>query len=224
MPIVTRTGKGSKLTIAEMDDNLTTLDNQSFKDGVYTITSGSRTDSITALASGSIEIKSSQEGDGSVTTETLGFIPKNFEIDTIVVGTYTGVQPTGGNGTGLTVTVVVALEGDEGEELPTITSVTVTDGGTGYELGDVVSIATSELGADPSSESAEVEFKAGQLNLDQQQRILMSPTGISMPDLPTLDPEDKGQLYVSEGFLAVSSGNKSEGEEPPLDPPTFGPK
>jgi len=199
MAIVTRTGKGSKLTIGEMDGNLTTLDNQSFKDGVYTITSGSRTDSITALASGSIEIKSLLAGDGSVTAETLTFSPTSFEEDTIVEGTYTGVQPTGGNGTGLTVTVVV-------NALLNIQSVTVTAGGSGYESGDVVSIATSALGADPSTESTTTTLGTGQLNLDQQQRILMTPTGISMPDLPTSDPSVAGQLYNALGTLTVSSG------------------
>lgn len=198
MALVTRTGKGSKLTIAEMDGNLTTLDNQSFKDGVYTITSGSRTDSITALASGSIEVKSLLAGDGSVTAELLTFSPRSFETDTIVVGTYTGVQPTGGNGTGLTVTAVVALNV---EEVPAITSVTVTAGGTGYETGDVVSIATSELGADSSTESTTSELGAEQLSQDQQQRILMTPTGISMPDLPELDPRVVGQLWVDPDAL-----------------------
>jgi len=199
MAIVTRTGKGSKLTISEMDGNLTTLDNQSFKDGVYTITSGSRTDSITALASGSIEIKSLLAGDGSVTAETLTFSPTSFEEDTIVEGTYTGVQPIGGNGTGLTVTVVV-------NALLNIQSVTVTAGGSGYESGDVVSIATSALGAETSTENTTTTLGSAQLNLDQQQRILMTPTGISMPDLPTSDPSVAGQLYTSTGTLKVSSG------------------
>jgi len=201
MAIVTRTGKGSKLTIAEMDGNLNTLASASLVDGVYTITSGSRTDSITALASGSIEIKSLLAGDGSVTAETLTFSPTFFETDTIVAGTYTGVQPTSGSGTGLTVTVVTS-----GELEVVIDSVTVTDGGTGYEVGDVVSIATSALGAESSTESTTVELTSDDLNLDQQQRILMTPTGISMPDLPTSDPSVAGQLYTSEGALTVSSG------------------
>lgn len=192
MAITTRTSKGSKLTIAEMDGNLTTLNNQSFKDGVYTITSGSRTDSITALASGSIEIKSLLSGDGSVTADSLTFSPTTFETDTIVVGTYTGIQPTRGSGTGLTVTVVVNDRGGG----PEIASITVTAGGTGYEKGDVVGIATSELGADSSTEKTTSELGAEQLNLDQQQRILMTPTGISMPDLPESDPRVAGQLWV----------------------------
>jgi hypothetical protein len=193
MAIVTRTAKGSKLTIAEMDGNINTLASASLVDGVYTITSGSRTDTITALASGSIEIKSFSAGDGSVTAESLSFLPKTFETDTIVVGTYTGIQPTGGLGTGLTVTAVVALNLDD---VPQIQSVTVTAGGSGYETGDVVSIATSELGADPSTESTTTELGAEQLSQDQQQRILMTPTGISMPDLPESDPRVVGQLWV----------------------------
>lgn len=198
MAIVTRTGKGSKLTISEMDGNINTLASASLVDGVYTITSGSRTDSITALASGSIEIKSFEEGDGSVTAGSLTFSPTSFETDTIVEGNYIGIQPTGGSGTGLTVTVRVQ---DLGEG-PAIISVTVTAGGTGYETGDVVEIATSELGADSSTEKTTSELGAEQLNLDQQQRILMTPTGISMPDLPELDPRVVGQLWID-----TSAGN-----------------
>jgi len=199
MAIVTRTGKGSKLTIAEMDGNINTLASASLVDGVYTITSGSRTDSITALASGSIEIKSFSAGDGSVTAETLAFSPTSFEEDIIVADTYTGIQPTGGVGTGLTVTVVV-------NPLLVITSVTITAGGTGYKVGNEISIATSELGADPSNESTTYTLTDGDLNLDQQQRILMTPTGISMPDLPTSDPRVAGQLYNATGALKISLG------------------
>ena len=171
MAITTRTAKGSKLSIAEMDGNLTTLNNQSFKDGVYSITSGSRTDSITALASGSIEIKSIIPSTGEVIAETLEFEPLEFETDTIVAGTYVGVQPTGGDGgTGLTVTVVVPPLPS-----PNISSVTVTAGGTGYQPDDVVSIATSELGADPSTESTTVTLSLNDLSAANQQRILMTP-------------------------------------------------
>jgi len=202
MAIVTRTGKGSKLTIDEMDGNINTLASASLVDGVYTITSGSRTDSITALASGSVEIKSFLAGDGSVTSFDLYFSPTTFETDTIVVGTYTGIQPTGGSGTGLTVTVLVTDRGGG----PEIASVTVTAGGSGCEIEDIVSIATSELGADPSTESAEARLKADQLNSGQQQRILMTPTGISMPDLPEEDPSVAGQLWNASGGLKISPG------------------
>lgn len=173
-----------------------------FEDGVFSITSGSRTDSITVSASDNTEIKSFSAGDGSVVAEDLSFEPTSFETDTIVAGTYTGVQPTGGSGTELTVTVVVS-----GELEAEIQSVTVTAGGSGYQVGDVVSIATSELGADPSTESTTVELTAEDLNLDQQQRIQINPTGIFMLDLPDEDPRVAGQLYTSEtGSLNVSSG------------------
>ncbi len=191
MSLITRTAKGSKLTIAEMDGNINTLASASLVDGVYTITSGSRTDSITALASGSIEIKSFSASDGSVTAESLEFLPTSFETDVIVGATYTGIQPTGGSGTGLVVTVVVAPLPS-----PNISSVTVTTSGTGYQPDDVVSIATSELGADPSTESTTVTLGSRDLSAENQQRILMTPTGISMPDLPESDPRVVGQLWV----------------------------
>ena len=38
MSLITRTAKGSKLTIAEMDGNLTYLASSSFQDGVYSQT------------------------------------------------------------------------------------------------------------------------------------------------------------------------------------------
>ena len=200
MSLITRTAKGSKLTIAEMDGNLTTLNNQSFKDGVYSITSGSRTDSITALASGSIEIKSIIPSTGVVIAETLEFEPIDFETDEIVQGSYAGIEPTGGSGTGLVVTVTVNSD-------PAIESVEVTDGGTGYQPDDVVSIATSELGADPSTESTAVTLSLNDLSAAEQQRILMTPTGISMPNLPESNPVVAGQLWVdpSAGYAVKRS-------------------
>jgi hypothetical protein len=193
MSLITRTAKGSKLTIEEMDGNLTTLDNQSFKDGVYTITSGSRTDSITALASGSIEVKSIIPSTGEVITEQLVSLasPTTFE-DTILVEVYEDVQPTGGSGTGLTVNVTVSNLG----EGPFIRFITTTNGGTGYSPGDKVYIATSELGADPSTESTEITLGIADISPTSQQRILMTPIGIFLPDLPTSDPEVAGQLWV----------------------------
>ena len=198
MAITTRTAKGSKLSIAEMDSNLTTLNNQSFKDGVYTITSGSRTDSITALASGSIEIKSIIST-GEVIVEYLEFEPFEYFTDAIVPGTYVEVQPTGGSGTGLVVTVTVDLK-------PAIESVEVTDGGTGYQSGDIVKIDTSELGANPSTESTTATLGSRDLSAESQQRILMTPTGISMPDLPIEDPRVEGQLWKDRSTLKVSEG------------------
>lgn len=180
-----------------MDGNINTLASASLVDGVYTITSGSRTDSITALASGSIEIKSFLAGDGSVTAESLVFDPTTFETDTIVEGNYTGIQPTGGSGTGLTVQVRVQDTGAG----PYISGVTVTAGGTGYQPDDVVSIATSELGANPSTESTTVTLGSRDLSAENQQRILMTPTGISIPDLPESDPRVVGQLWVDPDAL-----------------------
>ena len=206
MAIVTRTGKGSKLTIAEMDGNINTLASASLVDGVYTITSGSRTDSITALASGSIEVKSIIPSTGEVITEQLASLasPTTFETDTILVGVYEDVQPTGGSGTGLTVNVTVSNLG----EGPFIRFVTTTNGGTGYLPEDKVYIATSELGADPSTESTEITLGIADISPTSQQRLLMTPTGISLPDLPTEDPGIAGQLwYGSEsGALYVSLG------------------
>jgi hypothetical protein len=186
MSLITRIAKGNKLTIAEMDGNLEYLQANGFVDGEYTQTGGN------------IEIRSRIQSTGEVIAEELEF--SEIETDALVANTYTDIEPTGGSGTGLVVTVEVS-----GESTPTIAQVTVTAGGTGYQPGDVVSIATSELGANPSTESTTVILESSDLSAENQQRILITPTGIFLPDLPTSDPSVEGQLWNDSGSLKIDS-------------------
>jgi hypothetical protein len=54
-------------------------------------------------------------------------------------GTYTGVDLTGGTGTGATANIVVGVGGD-------VTSVTLVAGGSGYNVGEVLSADDADLG------------------------------------------------------------------------------
>jgi hypothetical protein len=54
-------------------------------------------------------------------------------------GTYTGVDLTGGTGTGATANIVVGVGGD-------VTSVTLVNGGSGYNVGEVLSADDADLG------------------------------------------------------------------------------
>ena len=54
-------------------------------------------------------------------------------------GTYTGVDLTGGTGTGATANIVVGVGGD-------VTSVTLVSGGSGYNVGEVLSADDADLG------------------------------------------------------------------------------
>lgn len=210
MPIVTRTGKGSKLTIAEMDGNLTTLNNQSFQNGVYTVLKTT----ATAAQTSSISIDSSTNNiilshiianNGAITSELLDFSPATFETDTIVIGTYENVTPSGGSGTGLVVTVEVI--DDRG--VPSISSVTVTERGLGYAKDDVLEIPTSALGADPSTESASYTLLDGDFVRNQNVTFTVRYDGITASGLPGSDPAAAGQLWVDSAanyVIKVSQG------------------
>jgi hypothetical protein len=80
MSLITREEKGSKLTIAEMDGNLTYLESNGFVDGEYSRTT---------------------QGTGAV----LQVQPQGA-LDS-AEGIYEGISPTGGSGTGLIVDVEV---------------------------------------------------------------------------------------------------------------------
>jgi len=67
---------------------------------------------------------------------TLGTLVGGADYDP---GTYTGVDLTGGSGTGATADIVVG-GGDD------VTSVTLVSGGSGYNAGDVLSADDADLG------------------------------------------------------------------------------
>jgi hypothetical protein len=84
MPLITRQEKGSKLTIAEMDGNLTYLQSNGFVDGEY---------SQTLIGTGAV----------------LQMQPQAALNASI--GVYENISPTGGSGTGLIVDVEIANTG-----------------------------------------------------------------------------------------------------------------
>ena len=61
-------------------------------------------------------------------------------------GTYTGIVPTGGSGTGLIVTIVMSGN--------TVTSITSTAGGSGYKSTDVLTIPAQVVGGSSTTFTA----------------------------------------------------------------------
>ena len=75
-------------------------------------------------------------------------------------GTYTGIVPTGGSGTGLVVTIVMA-------DATTVTSITSTTAGSGYKTTDVLTIPAQVVGgasttftASPKIGAVAAEYKS----------------------------------------------------------------
>mgnify|MGYP003649008256 CR=1 FL=1 len=75
-------------------------------------------------------------------------------------GTYTGIVPTGGSGTGLVVTIIMA-------DATTVTSITSTTAGSGYKSTDVLTIPAQVVGgasttftASPNVAAIAAEYKA----------------------------------------------------------------
>ena len=234
MPLVTRTGKGSKLTIAEMDGNLTYLQSASFGD------SGSY--SQTFIGTGAVLNLTNMSSDPSPLVDGA-------------VGIYT-VSPTGGVGSGLQLSLRV-IE-DRGSNIFDFANSTIIDGGLGYVDNDEVEISSDDVGGtlnEPiilylgeestsitktstitvttgsitfnstalyitGSVSAQGEIAAGTLS---SQNIFGSATletinvnntqggstAVTFENLPTSDPQVAGQLWVDAGnsyVLKVSQG------------------
>lgn len=108
---------------------------------------------LSVIRAGHVIIKETSTGDfkpmpinvtGSVAT--LGAITPGSEY--VNDGTYTGVNLTGGSGSGAQATIVVA----EGE----VASVVITTPGTGYVKGDVLSAAAANIGTGGSGFAVEV--------------------------------------------------------------------
>lgn len=175
-----------------------------FENGVFSITDKSSTTTITV--SGSSLTLESTSGNGTITSETLLFSPLSFEAgQQPAAGTYTNVIPsTDGSGSGAKLTVVVA-EGDRGTF---IDRVTVTDGGLAYGIGDTLAISTEQLGGSEGEVNyTEATLKESNISSPLlEQSIIMTPAGISMPNLPTSDPGIVGLLWNNKGFLGVSLG------------------
>lgn len=87
-------------------------------------------------------------------------IPAISAPTSATAGEYTGIVPTGGSGTGLVVTIVMA-------DATTVTSITSTTAGSGYKSTDVLTIPAQVVGssstaftASPNVAAIAAEYKA----------------------------------------------------------------
>jgi hypothetical protein len=208
MSLVTREEKGSKLTIAEMDGNLTYLESNGFVDGVY---------SQTVIGTGEII--------GTFGT-TIRF---TNPIDSGTEGTYTVSPTTDGSGTGAQFELVV----DESRGAPSIniSLSSVLNGGSGYAVGDTLTVDLMDLGGNMGetevftllaggvtvTKTSTITVTEDEINLSTTTisvtgsiavtgSIEFSSTSINFSNLPTTDPVVSGQLWNKGGILTISAG------------------
>jgi hypothetical protein len=148
MSLITRTEKGSKLTIAEMDGNLEFLASSSFQDGVYS--------QLT-------------QGTGAVLSIDTTFQP------IAVVGTYEGIEPAGGSGTGLIVDVEVTVTGGRAT---LVANYTIVDGGIGYQTDDELTINGVLLGDEEATPEDNNTIILNAENLDGNKITRISVYGL----------------------------------------------
>jgi hypothetical protein len=234
MSIVTRTGKGSKLTIAEMDANLTTLQSSSFQNGVYSQT---------------------VEGTGEIIGTFSDTIQFSNPIDSGTVGTYAVSPTTDGLGTGAEFELVV--DESRGSFIINVDASSVLNKGLGYAVGDTLTVDLIDLGGNMgetlvftllaggvdsaktsiitvteenialfatninitgSLESNGSIVTAGNIQGNTVIGInglqgdsltvvnLLGNTNIKFNNLPTSDPVDTGRLWNDSGSLKISAG------------------
>jgi len=153
MPIVTRTGKGSKLTIAEMDGNFTQLQSSSFQDGTYSQTLDG-TGAIIQLAG----IRQPSVASGSA-------------------GTYVVSPTTSGTGVGASLQLVII-----GTRLPltlSLSSSSILDGGTGYASGDEIYVPYTDLGS-AGSGSLTLTLADANISIDKSSVITATTASLSL--------------------------------------------
>ena len=80
-------------------------------------------------------------------------IPAISAPTSATAGAYTGIVPTGGSGTGLVVTIVMA-------DATTITSITSTTAGSGYKNTDVLTIPAQVVGSSSTTFTASPNIAA----------------------------------------------------------------
>ena len=222
MSLITREEKGSKLTIAEMDGNLTYLESNGFVDGEYSRTT---------------------QGTGAV----LQMQPQGA-LDS-AEGIYENISPTSGSGTGLIVDVEIAsggrgglaayfsiVDGGSGYAVGDTVSIQNTDiggttGTTDRELedGDVDVTTTSTVTIDsnitistPSltisgsivvTDTLQCDNISG-TNISGQTlsvftggpSLSISVFGLQLSSLPTTEPVFPGYVWNDSGSLKISAG------------------
>jgi hypothetical protein len=204
MSLITRTEKGSKLTIAEMDGNLEYLQSNGFVDGEY-----ARIEPSVGIIEGAID-------------DTITYNPKPFSNAS--TGLYT-VTPTTltGEGDGASFDLEVVETNVRGEYRFNQESF-VINGGTGYAVGDTLTVPYSEIGGVSSLSSDVVTFtlQEGSISGPVETYVSVSDGNLSVgavttsaltvrgevffPSLPTEDPLINGQLWNDSGSLKISAG------------------
>jgi hypothetical protein len=214
MSLTTREGKGSKLTIQEMDGNLTYLQANGFVDGQYT-----RIEPSLGIIEGEID-------------DTITYDPKPFSNAS--TGTYT-VTPTTLTGEGAGAEFELVVEEREPNTFRFSIDSFVIDGGFGYAVGDTLTVPYSEIGGVSVFPSDVVTFTLqegsisgpvetyvnvsdGNLSVDTVSTsaltvkgevitsALTAQTEVFFPGLPTEDPVNLGQLWNDSGSLKISAG------------------
>jgi hypothetical protein len=234
MPLITREGKGSKLTIAEMDGNLEYLASSSFQDGVYSQT---------------------VEGTGEIIGTIGDTIQFSSPIDSGTVGTYAVSPTTDGLGTGAEFELVV--DESRGSFIINVDASSVLNKGLGYAVGDTLTVDLIDLGGNmgetlvftlldggvDSAKTSTITVTEDEINLStttisligsiesdssittvgnisgnnviatnqiQGQSLIISnifsSTSINFGNLPTTDPVVLGQLWNDSGSLKISAG------------------
>ena len=196
MPLITRQDKGSKLTIPEMDGNLTYLsqNKELESDGIsYSVN----------LSNEGIKLIADEGTTGgeviSLTIETPEWLTPP------VPGTYE-VSPTGGSGTDLLLSIIV----EQDVELTLVLN-EILNGGSGYAGGDKLNINTTQLGSeDPFGQDFTITLGKEDVSVAniQSLEILNSQGAVTifMPNLPISDPEISGALWNNNGLLNRSMG------------------
>ena len=205
MSLITRTGKGSKLTIEEMDGNLTYLESNGFVEGVY----------------------SQMAGSGAIIGELNDTITYTSPLANAAVGTYTIQPETDGEGEGAEFEIEV-IDTGRSKEFDSSTF-TIIKEGSGYATGDVLIIENTTIGG--TSEVTELFLEEGSVDDITGTTITVTPGGLqigssnevdilapnitlglksgvifSIQGLPTEDPVNDGQLWNDSGSLKISAG------------------
>ena len=227
MPLITREAKGSKLTIQEMDGNLTYLESNGFVDGEY---------SQTLIGTGAVLQMEPQPAFGAS------------------IGVYENISPTSGSGTGLIVDVEIdggdrgltatytIVDGGSGYAIGDTVYIQNTDigGTTGttdrrFNDGDVDVTTTSTITVtnnDITLNTTTLDVN-GSINVEGEitttsdiyaNQGYFTGEGVSVSDqlvvynsffaqtyinfgtLPTTDPTVPGQLWNDSGSLKISAG------------------
>jgi hypothetical protein len=228
MSLVTREGKGSKLTSNEMDGNLEYLASSSFQDGVYSQSGGGNGEIVDISTQDYIETPFPLD-DGAVGTYTVS----NF---TVIKGKKTqlagGTKNTSDLNAGSTPDRIPIYAGAASEITgsgailrlvitnPTSSSLTINvasssvlSGGINYEVGDQLTFSAQSIGGNTTS-SINITLMDGSVNppLLSSMTVTSESIEISSPliilsQLPSFDPGVIGALYTDGmGTLMVSQG------------------